>query len=161
MEYPKTMKALVAYSRTDYRYVEDFPVPELGPDDILIKTWVYGDEIKKWAKNGYIATGEDKTGNLVVSKHASKRIHERMGIGKKAQLSLAKKAFEEGIREETVKERLVKTHIGHVKGNSKKDSHVRLYHDKVFIFSPAEQDKEKLVLVSVIPLPENIRKYVA
>ena len=38
MEYPKTMKALVAYSRTDYRYVEDFPVPELGPDDILIKT---------------------------------------------------------------------------------------------------------------------------
>ena len=38
MSIPKTMKALVAYSKTDYRYVEDFPVPECGPDDILIKT---------------------------------------------------------------------------------------------------------------------------
>jgi L-iditol 2-dehydrogenase len=38
MEYPKTMKALVAYSRTDYRYEEAFPVPECGPDDLLIKT---------------------------------------------------------------------------------------------------------------------------
>lgn len=38
MDYPKTMKALVAYSRSDYRYEEAFPVPECGPDDILIKT---------------------------------------------------------------------------------------------------------------------------
>ena len=38
MDYPKTMKALVAYSRTDYRYEENYPVPECGPDDILIKT---------------------------------------------------------------------------------------------------------------------------
>lgn len=35
---PKTMKALVAYSQNDYRYVEDFPVPEIGPDDLLMKT---------------------------------------------------------------------------------------------------------------------------
>lgn len=38
MSLPKTMKALVAYSKTDYRYVEDFPVPECGADDLLIKT---------------------------------------------------------------------------------------------------------------------------
>ena len=38
MSIPKTMKALVAYSKTDYRYEENFPVPECGPDDILIKT---------------------------------------------------------------------------------------------------------------------------
>ena len=38
MEYPKTMKALVAYSRTDYRNVEDFPVPELGPDDKKLRS---------------------------------------------------------------------------------------------------------------------------
>jgi threonine dehydrogenase-like Zn-dependent dehydrogenase len=37
-EVPKTMKALVAYSATDYRYETDYPVPECGPDDILIKT---------------------------------------------------------------------------------------------------------------------------
>ena len=35
---PKTMKALVAYSSTDYRYEENFPVPQCGADDILIKT---------------------------------------------------------------------------------------------------------------------------
>ncbi len=35
---PDKMKALVAYSATDYRYEENFPVPECGPDDILIKT---------------------------------------------------------------------------------------------------------------------------
>lgn len=35
---PNKMKALVAYSATDYRYEENFPVPECGPDDILIKT---------------------------------------------------------------------------------------------------------------------------
>ena len=38
MRIPKTMKALVAYSKTDYRYEENYPVPECGADDILIKT---------------------------------------------------------------------------------------------------------------------------
>ena len=35
---PKTMKALVAYSATDYRFEPKYPVPACGPDDILIKT---------------------------------------------------------------------------------------------------------------------------
>ena len=35
---PKTMKALVAYGDTDYRLVHDFPTPECGPDDVIIKT---------------------------------------------------------------------------------------------------------------------------
>lgn len=35
---PKTMKALVAYKKGDYRLVDDYPVPECGPDDIIIKT---------------------------------------------------------------------------------------------------------------------------
>jgi L-iditol 2-dehydrogenase len=38
MALPKTMKALVAYSQKDYRFVPDFPVPECGEDDIIIKT---------------------------------------------------------------------------------------------------------------------------
>ena len=32
------MKALVAYSQTDYRFVKDFPVPEYGSNDVVIKT---------------------------------------------------------------------------------------------------------------------------
>jgi threonine dehydrogenase-like Zn-dependent dehydrogenase len=35
---PKTMKALVAFSMTDYRLVTDYPVPECGSDDVIIKT---------------------------------------------------------------------------------------------------------------------------
>ena len=35
---PKTMKALVAYAKGDYRLETDFPVPECGEDDIIIKT---------------------------------------------------------------------------------------------------------------------------
>lgn len=34
---PKTMKALVAFGRDDYRFVSDYPAPECGPDDIIIK----------------------------------------------------------------------------------------------------------------------------
>lgn len=37
-EIPKTMKALVAYDKGDYRYEAEYPVPECGPDDIIIKT---------------------------------------------------------------------------------------------------------------------------
>ena len=36
-ELPKTMKALVAYGLGDYRLELDHPVPECGPDDIIIK----------------------------------------------------------------------------------------------------------------------------
>lgn len=35
---PKTMKALVAYSKEEYRLELDYPVPVCGPDDIIIKT---------------------------------------------------------------------------------------------------------------------------
>ena len=37
MNLPETMKALVAYSRTDYRLVSDYPVPECGDDDVILK----------------------------------------------------------------------------------------------------------------------------
>jgi hypothetical protein len=36
--YPKTMKALAACGKTDYRYEPARPSPECGDDDIIIKT---------------------------------------------------------------------------------------------------------------------------
>ncbi|QAT50394.1 erythritol/L-threitol dehydrogenase [Caproiciproducens sp. NJN-50] len=36
--YPKTMKALVAYGKEDYRLETSYPTPECGPDDIIIQT---------------------------------------------------------------------------------------------------------------------------
>jgi threonine dehydrogenase-like Zn-dependent dehydrogenase len=38
MTVPKTMKALVAYSKNDYRYEAEYPTPVCGDDDIIIKT---------------------------------------------------------------------------------------------------------------------------
>ena len=35
---PKTMKALVAYGRDNYKYEGNYPTPECGPDDVIIKT---------------------------------------------------------------------------------------------------------------------------
>ena len=42
MDIPKTMKALVAYDRDDYRLELDYPTPVCGPDDIIIKTEACG-----------------------------------------------------------------------------------------------------------------------
>ncbi len=40
--YPKTMKALVAYGLGDYRLEKNYPTPECGDDDIIIKTEACG-----------------------------------------------------------------------------------------------------------------------
>lgn len=42
MSIPKTMKALVAYSKTDYRFEANYPTPVCGDDDIIIKTEACG-----------------------------------------------------------------------------------------------------------------------
>jgi len=39
---PETMKALVAYGNGDYRLEMNYPTPECGPDDIIIKTEACG-----------------------------------------------------------------------------------------------------------------------
>ena len=42
MSRPKTMKALVAYAKGDYRYEPAYPVPVCGDNDIIIKTEACG-----------------------------------------------------------------------------------------------------------------------
>ncbi|MCC8102397.1 MAG: alcohol dehydrogenase catalytic domain-containing protein [Clostridiales bacterium] len=79
---PKTMKALVAYSKDDYRFEPEYPVPECGPDDIIIKTeacgvcagdlkcktgaaMFWGDEIQpSWVKPPFIP-GHEFFGRIV------------------------------------------------------------------------------------------------
>ena len=39
---PKTMKALVAYGKDEYRLETEYPAPDCGPDDIIIKTEACG-----------------------------------------------------------------------------------------------------------------------
>ena len=42
MKFPSTMRAIVAYGKNDYRLVRDFPTPECGEEDIIIKTAACG-----------------------------------------------------------------------------------------------------------------------
>lgn len=82
MSIPKTMKALVAYSKDDYRYEPAYPTPECGPDDIIIKTegcgvcagdlkcshgaaMFWGDEVQpSWVKPPFIP-GHEFLGEIV------------------------------------------------------------------------------------------------
>jgi len=80
--YPKTMKALVAYSATDYRFESAYPTPECGDDDIIIKVegcgicagdlkckhgaaMFWGDDIQpSWVKPPFIP-GHEFLGHIV------------------------------------------------------------------------------------------------
>ena len=83
MSVPKTMKALVAYGQGDYRYEENYPVPECGPNDFLIKTegcgicagdlkcqhgaatfWGDGKSLPQWVKPPFIP-GHEFLGRIV------------------------------------------------------------------------------------------------
>ncbi|MDR1550860.1 MAG: alcohol dehydrogenase catalytic domain-containing protein [Hungatella sp.] len=82
MSIPKTMKALVAYSKDDYRFEPAYPTPECGPDDIVIKTegcgicagdlkcshgaaMFWGDEVQpSWVKPPFIP-GHEFLGEIV------------------------------------------------------------------------------------------------
>jgi L-iditol 2-dehydrogenase len=82
MGIPDKMKALVAYSKDDYRLVTDFPTPKCGPDDVVIKTegcgicagdlkcrhgaaMFWGDEVQPaWVKPPFIP-GHEFLGHIV------------------------------------------------------------------------------------------------
>lgn len=78
---PKTMKALVAYDKGNYRFEPEYPVPECGDDDIIIKTEgcgicagdlkcfhggsMWGDDThKKWVRTPFIP-GHEFLGRVV------------------------------------------------------------------------------------------------
>lgn len=42
MDYPKTMKALVSYDKNNYNLEKQYPTPNCGSDDIIIKTEACG-----------------------------------------------------------------------------------------------------------------------
>ena len=58
----KTMKALVVYGKDDYRFEPEYPIPECGPDDILLKTegcGVCASDVKCWhGAESYWGNGE-------------------------------------------------------------------------------------------------------
>ncbi len=74
MSVPETMKALVAYSATEYRFESAYPTPECGPDDVVIKTEGCG-----------VCAGDPKCKHgaaIVAGKIVKERVQSRLvGIG--------------------------------------------------------------------------------
>lgn len=87
---------------------------------------------------------------MVISNHARQRMKERCGFNKKSQDRMAQKAFCEGIPHKQTKGRLYKwvtsLFFKHCNANN-----IRLYGDNAYIFCGE-------TLVTVIPIPNNLRK---
>ena len=75
---PKTMKALVAYGKHDYKLETNYPVPECGPDDILIKTegcGICAGDLFVLVES--MGVDVQRGGGLTVAEDASHRCHIR------------------------------------------------------------------------------------
>lgn len=75
---------------------------------------------------------------------------ERCGFAKKSQDRMAKKAFEQGIAHSQTKGRLNKW-ITSLYFKNRQANNIRIYGDQAYIFCEE-------VLVTVIPIPANIKK---
>ena len=87
--------------------------------------------------------------NIIITKHASIRIKQRMGIKKKAQRKVVERAYARGIMHKDVSGRLKKyldkTYLSHHNGNN-----IRIYGDNVFLFC-------NNVLLTVWVLPNDFK----
>jgi L-iditol 2-dehydrogenase len=91
MNYPKTQKALVAYSQTDYRFETAYPTPECGDDDVLVKVRacaICGSDLRIFhSGNNRVKPpailGHEASGDIVKVGSRVKRWHEgqRVALG--------------------------------------------------------------------------------
>lgn len=104
-----------------------------------------------------------------ISEHASDRIRERSGINKKAAQKLAERAYEQGIKHSETSGNLYRFISSITCSHKHKGTDIRLYGDKVFIFSKFTKFKEKITdtegnriitLVTVLQIPNNLNNRV-
>lgn len=89
---------------------------------------------------------------VVVTKHAEKRLRERMGLGKKAVQRAAEMAFDKGIKHAETTGNLNKW-ITSLYFNNKTANNIRLYNDKAWIFVGKN-------LITVLQIPASLKKSV-
>lgn len=88
--------------------------------------------------------------NAIVTKHANKRIRERVGISKKASKKLAKKVLKEGLDPSELDGK-IKEYVDRVISKSKNGNNIKFYNEKIYIFANE-------FLLTVIPLPKHLMK---
>ncbi len=93
---------------------------------------------------------EDKSG-AVVTKHAEKRIRQRLGINKRATDRAADKALQFGITHAEAKGKLCRYLDGLFLLN-RRPNNLRVYNHAVYLFRDTK-------LITVLPLPKNLWTY--
>ena len=89
--------------------------------------------------------------NIVVSRHAEKRIKTRMGIGKKASQRTAERAYKEGINYSQTNGSL-KRYFGYLYSTRKSTEIYKIWHEMLFIFDKVSPHQH--VLITVLPVPK-------
>lgn len=90
--------------------------------------------------------------HIDVSRHAERRLRERLGINRRAAKRLAEKAFYEGVRHKDTCGRLKKWMSGLYKKN-RKANNMRIYGDFLYIFCDH-------ILVTVFIVPNDMRQLI-
>lgn len=90
-----------------------------------------------------------------ITNHASNRLKERSGLNKKSQQRIVDKAFELGMSHNETKGNLNKW-ISKLFLSHKKAGCIKLYGDKAYLFT----NKESKTLITIIQIPNNLKKYV-
>ena len=88
---------------------------------------------------------------VVVTKHARKRIRQRLGINKKATERAAEKALKFGITHAEAKGKLSR-HLDGIFLTSYSPNNMRVYHHSVYLFNGTK-------LITVLPLPRRLWIY--
>jgi hypothetical protein len=86
----------------------------------------------------------------VVTNHATQRLKERAGIGKKSSKNMAEKALERGLTHADLQGNLKKYVDGAFK-RSKSGNNFRVYGEKLYVFKDN-------ILITVFNLPNNLKK---
>lgn len=90
--------------------------------------------------------------SVVVTKHAEKRLRERMGLGEKAVQRAAETAYDKGIKHCETNGNLNKW-VTSLYFNNKTANNIRLYNDKAWIFAGKN-------LITVLQIPASLKKSV-
>lgn len=93
---------------------------------------------------------ENKT-DIVVSKHAEKRIRQRLGVNKKSTEKAAERALQFGVTHAEAKGKLCK-HLDGIFLLSYNPSNMRVYNHSVYLFNGTK-------LITVLPLPRKFWPY--
>jgi len=86
--------------------------------------------------------------DVVVTKHAEKRIRQRLGINKKSTEKAAEKALQFGITHSEAKGKLSK-HLDGIFRLSHNPNNMRVYNHAVYLFRDTR-------LITVLPLPKQL-----